>query len=109
MLGASLLQILARGGWTDVGRTGTTTRATTKEHRARKSRVWDEVHSLARRTTDKRHWHNAADPRQAARIEAAAAKRARKAEKLQEHANRHWHDNTAHDGRLALYPFSTYQ
>lgn len=33
-----------------------------------------------------RHWHNPADPVQAARIEAAAARRARRASKLQMNA-----------------------
>ncbi len=35
-----------------------------------------------------RHWHNPADPVQAARIEAAAAKRQRKADKLHDWACR---------------------
>lgn len=52
-----------------------------------------------------RHWHNPADPVQAARIEAAAAKRERKADKLDNWANTCWHNNPAHDGRLSLYPY----
>ena len=36
--------------------------------------------------TDARHWHNPADPVQAARIEAAALRRARRASKLQMNA-----------------------
>lgn len=52
-----------------------------------------------------RHWHNPADPVQAARIEAAAAKCERKADNLDNWANTCWHNNPAHDGRLSLYTF----
>jgi len=43
-----------------------------------------------------RHWHDATDPHQAARIEAAAAKRARKAEKLTHDATLSAFNNMAH-------------
>ena len=43
-----------------------------------------------------RHWHNPADPVQAARIEAAAAKRERKARKLAANTGRATFHNMAH-------------
>lgn len=90
-LGASLLQILARGGWETVGHTSPS-RATRKEQRARRSFLY----LPAPRPTDARHWHNPADPHQAARIEAAAAKRARKAQRLAEFTGRATFFNYAH-------------
>ena len=56
--------------------------------------------------TDKRHWHKPADPIQAARIEAAAVKRARRADKLQRDTafsarnNDAWFTNGAMPARL---------
>ena len=49
-----------------------------------------------------RHWHNPADPVQAARIEAAAAKRERKARTLGENADRAFMSNPAHTDGLRL-------
>lgn len=49
-----------------------------------------------------RHWHNPADPVQAARIEAAAAKRERKARILGENADRAFMNNPAHTDGLRL-------
>ena len=49
-----------------------------------------------------RHWHNPADPVQAARIEAAAAKRDRKADKLHDWACRCVHFNRAHKKSYAI-------
>ena len=46
--------------------------------------------------TDARHWHNPADPVQAARIEAAAAKRERKARKLAANTGSATFHNHAH-------------
>lgn len=43
-----------------------------------------------------RHWHNPADPVQAARIEAAAVKRERKARKLAANTGRATFHNRAH-------------
>ncbi len=48
------------------------------------------------RTTGARHWHNPADPVQAARIEAAAAKRERKAQKLRNDAQESYFRNVCH-------------
>ena len=52
-----------------------------------------------------RQWHNPADPVQAARIEAAAAKRERRAQKLGENTLRSYENNWAHD-TANLYPFN---
>lgn len=49
-----------------------------------------------------RHWHNPADPVQAARIEAAAAKRERKSRALGENADRAFMNNSAHTDGLRL-------
>lgn len=61
------------------------------------------------RTTDARHWHNPADPVQAARIEAAAAKRERKGARLAYCACQSLHFNKAHlglaDGVRRANPF----
>lgn len=48
------------------------------------------------RTTDTRHWHNPADPVQAARIEAAAARREERADRRAKDAIVAWHYNNAH-------------
>lgn len=52
------------------------------------------------RTTDARHWHNPADPVQAARIEAAAAKRGKRARKLHNHVVDSVLPNRAHGAFL---------
>jgi len=61
------------------------------------------------RTTDARHWHNPADPVQAARIEAAAAKRERKAARVTYCASQSIRFNKAHlglaDGIRRANPF----
>jgi hypothetical protein len=92
-LGALLMQGLAHGaGWS----TGPSKRPG--------ARNWLKGTG---RTTDKRHWHNPSDPRQAARIEAAAVKRHRRASGYSLHMGRSADFNKAHAGPIAhiLNPF----
>ena len=84
-LGALLMQGLAHGaGWS----TGPSKRPG--------ARNWLKGTG---RTTDKRHWHNPSDPRQAARIEAAAAKRKRRRDKFHHYAS--W--ATVHNPTICTY------
>lgn len=92
VLGAGLLQILARGGWETIGH-ASPSRVTRKEQRARRSFLYQ---SEPDRTTDARHWHKPSDPHQASRIEAAAAKRERRAERLAEATGHSWSRNYTH-------------
>lgn len=97
---SSLLKTLGLIGPTislfDLGRTGPRTkRASSLNYR------------FTQRTTGARHWHNPADPVQAARIEAAAAKRSKRAHKAAVLASRALHHNPAHIRPFAhaLNPF----
>lgn len=62
-------------------------------------RTWFEERRQELAYTDPkraRYWHNPADPIQAARIEAAAVKRARRAKKVERDTNQSWTGNYAH-------------
>lgn len=63
--------------------------------------------AMLRPPEGKRHWHNSADPIQASLIEAAAAKRERRADKLRQDANRSCRNNAAH-GRCASFIFNPF-
>lgn len=85
LIGAGLLSLLAHGGkWLQ----GTPVAA---GYRAPFYR-----NGSTDRTAAARHWHNPADPVQAARIEAAAAKRERKAEKCASLTGHAWSRNYTH-------------
>lgn len=71
--------------------------------RGRRLGQWN-LYLKTSRPTDKRHWHNLNDQAQRDALQAADAKRERKAEKLTEWAHSSRINNNAHDHRDNLNP-----
>ncbi|MNJ10746.1 hypothetical protein D3C77_49100 [compost metagenome] len=88
-IGASMLKALAVS-------TGSFTSVNTGPRGGKRSKVRSYLYVPAQQPEAKRHWHDPKDPVQAARIEAAAAKRVERARKLARNTGRATFHNHCH-------------